>query len=50
MRELGITVEKEFKAWLREEETYLSNLQHEPPEETIEMEYYTRLVHDYDIE
>ncbi len=50
MRELGITDEKEFEMWLREKETYLSNLQCEPPEETIEMEYYARLVYYYDIE
>ncbi|KAK0435510.1 hypothetical protein EV421DRAFT_1908585 [Armillaria borealis] len=50
MWELGITNEKEFKAWLQEKEVYLSDLQHEPPEETIEIEYYARLVHYYDIE
>ncbi|KAK0209944.1 hypothetical protein IW262DRAFT_1450714 [Armillaria fumosa] len=50
MRELGVADEKEFEAWLREEEVYLSNLRHEPPEETIEMEYFSRLVHYYDIE
>ncbi|KAK0489884.1 hypothetical protein EDD18DRAFT_1311113 [Armillaria luteobubalina] len=50
MRELGVTDEKEFEAWLQEEEDYLSNLQYEPPEETIEMEYFARLVHYYDVE
>ncbi|KAK0441211.1 uncharacterized protein EV420DRAFT_1769035 [Desarmillaria tabescens] len=50
MQELGVTDEKEFEAWLSEEEAYLSGLQREPPEETIEMEYYTRLIHYYDVE
>ncbi len=50
MRELGITDEKEFEASLKEEEVYLSGLQCEPLEETTEMEYYTRLIHYYDIE
>ncbi len=50
MRELGVADEKGFEAWLKEEEMYLSGLQHEPPEETLEMEYFTRLVHYYDIE
>ncbi|KAK0493708.1 hypothetical protein EDD18DRAFT_1310535 [Armillaria luteobubalina] len=50
MWELGVTNEKEFKAWLQEEEDYLSNLQYELPKETIEMEYFARLVHYYDVE
>ncbi|KAK0228965.1 hypothetical protein IW262DRAFT_1293645 [Armillaria fumosa] len=50
MQELGINDEKVFEVWLREEETYLSNLQCEPLEEMVEMEYYARLVHYYDIE
>ncbi|KAK0457967.1 uncharacterized protein EV420DRAFT_1270846 [Desarmillaria tabescens] len=50
MQELGVTDEKEFEAWLSEEEAYLSGLQRELPEETIEMEYYTRLIHYYDVE
>ncbi|PBK84535.1 hypothetical protein ARMGADRAFT_1037030 [Armillaria gallica] len=47
---LGMTDEKEFEAWLKEEEAYLSGLRCELLEETIEMEYYMRLVHYYDIE
>ncbi|KAK0235419.1 hypothetical protein EDD85DRAFT_922540 [Armillaria nabsnona] len=50
MWELGVADEKEFEAWLREEEVYLTNLWHEPPKKTTEMEYYARLVHYYDIE
>lgn len=50
MWELGIANENEFEAWLWEEEVYLTNLWHEPPKETTEMEYYARLVHYYDIE
>ena len=32
------------KEWLEEEFTYLHSLQKEPPQETLEMEYYTLLV------
>ncbi|KAK0477652.1 hypothetical protein IW261DRAFT_1551930 [Armillaria novae-zelandiae] len=41
MCELGIEDEKEFDLWLKE--VYLSGLQREPPEETVEMEYFSRL-------
>ncbi|KAK0479370.1 hypothetical protein EDD18DRAFT_1312467 [Armillaria luteobubalina] len=47
MLELSITDEKEFEVWLEEEEAYLSGLQHELLEETVEMEYYTRLIEGY---
>ncbi|KAK0496146.1 hypothetical protein EDD18DRAFT_1309780 [Armillaria luteobubalina] len=47
MRDLGVAHEKEFDSWLKEEATYLSGLQREPPEETVEMEYFARLVHYY---
>ncbi|KAK0499109.1 hypothetical protein EDD18DRAFT_1308436 [Armillaria luteobubalina] len=44
MRELGVEDENEFNLWLKEEEVYLSGLQREPPEETVEMEYFSRLL------
>lgn len=33
-----------FEAWLGEERTYLQGLKREPPVETLEMEYYKKLV------
>ncbi|KAK0234242.1 hypothetical protein IW262DRAFT_1335283 [Armillaria fumosa] len=39
MHEPGVTDEKEFTDWLKEEEAYLKGLQSEPLEETLEMEY-----------
>jgi hypothetical protein len=33
-----------FHAWLDEEKTYLAQLQREPPEEAIQMDYYQALV------
>ncbi|KAK0478992.1 hypothetical protein IW261DRAFT_1551567 [Armillaria novae-zelandiae] len=50
MHELGVADETEFGSWLREEEVYLLCLQKEPPEETLEMEYFAWLVQYYDIE
>jgi hypothetical protein len=44
MNQHGITDPSLFKAWLAEEKEYLSNLTLEPLEETLEMEYYARLV------
>ncbi|KAK0503746.1 hypothetical protein EDD18DRAFT_1305633 [Armillaria luteobubalina] len=50
MHDLGVANKKEFDSWLKEEVTYLSGLQREPPEETVEMEYFARLVHYYALE
>ncbi|KAK0493117.1 hypothetical protein EDD18DRAFT_1310711 [Armillaria luteobubalina] len=50
MHDLGVANEKEFDSWLKEEVTYLSGLQQEAPEETVEMEYFARLVHYYALE
>ena len=33
-----------FMSWLKEEKAYLENLAMEPPEETLEMDYYSTLV------
>ncbi|KAI5993200.1 hypothetical protein EDD15DRAFT_2142135, partial [Pisolithus albus] len=32
-----------FQRWLEEEKKYLESLSHEPPEETLHMEYWQRL-------
>ncbi|KAK0185560.1 hypothetical protein F5146DRAFT_1105686 [Armillaria mellea] len=50
MQELGVTDEKEFEAWLREEEVYLSNLQCEPPNDTHKMEMSQELERVQDLE
>ncbi|KAF7975808.1 hypothetical protein HWV62_8495 [Athelia sp. TMB] len=34
-----------FEQWLQEEKTYLQSLSQEPPQETLQMEYYQRLTH-----
>ena len=44
MKRHGITDPTIFRTWLDEEKMYLSDLLREPPEETLEMEYYERLV------
>ncbi|KAI5991914.1 hypothetical protein EDD15DRAFT_2388404 [Pisolithus albus] len=44
MRELGVSDPVTFKIWLDEERLYLKSLLREPPEETLQMEYWQRLV------
>ncbi|KAI5999231.1 hypothetical protein EDD15DRAFT_2363309 [Pisolithus albus] len=49
MRELGshfcsFSLPATFKLWLDEERVYLKSLLHEPPEETLQMEYWQRLI------
>ena len=44
MAEQGIESEATFNSWLTEEKTYLHSLSKEPIQETLEMEYYQRLV------
>ena len=44
MAEQGIETEATFNSWLAEEKTYLLSLSKEPIQETLEMEYYQRLV------
>lgn len=44
MRELGIEDESVFDAWLAEERAYLTSLSQEPTNETLQMEYWQKLV------
>ncbi|KAG6875347.1 hypothetical protein C0992_004219, partial [Termitomyces sp. T32_za158] len=44
MEDQGITGTEVFHAWLAEERVYLSSLSKEPIQETLEMEYYQKLV------
>ncbi|KAI6027273.1 hypothetical protein BKA83DRAFT_4576942 [Pisolithus microcarpus] len=42
-RDLSIDDDSIFYKWLEEEKEYLEGLSHEPPEETLHMEYWQRL-------
>lgn len=44
MRELGVQSRDEFEMWRVKEKAYLRTLLKEPAEETLEMEYYQKLV------
>jgi hypothetical protein len=44
MKDLGILDVGVFETWLQEEREYLQGLKKEPVEETLQMEYYQRLV------
>ncbi|KAE9387273.1 hypothetical protein BT96DRAFT_837864 [Gymnopus androsaceus JB14] len=44
MKSAGITSPQVFYDWLVEEGKYLCNLCRTPPQETVEMEYYLKLV------
>jgi len=44
MLDLGIADESVFETWLDEEREYLQGLQKEPEEETLQMEYWQKLV------
>jgi hypothetical protein len=44
MNEQGIDGPKVFECWLEEEKAYLLSLAKEPPEETLEMDYYKALL------
>lgn len=44
MRERNIVDISIFQQWLKEEQEYLTNLSREPLEETLQMEYYQKLV------
>ncbi|KAF8143379.1 hypothetical protein K438DRAFT_1993896 [Mycena galopus ATCC 62051] len=50
MKSLGITVREEFATWLEKEKKYLRTLSKEPIQETLEMEYYQKLVNHRDNE
>lgn len=47
MENQGIADTKVFHQWLEEECAYLSFLAKEPIQETLEMEYYQKLVNYY---
>ncbi|KAG1899795.1 uncharacterized protein F5891DRAFT_1128794 [Suillus fuscotomentosus] len=44
MQDLGLTDESIFERWLEEEKTYLQGLTREPEDETLQMEYWQKLV------
>lgn len=44
MKKLKMSSEKEFHVWLAEERDYLKDLKKVPAEETLQMEYYKKLV------
>ena len=44
MADLGVTDTGVFEVWLDEERVYLKGLSKEPIHETVEMEYYQKLV------
>lgn len=45
-QQLGISgMDGIMEQWLLEEKVYLQNLEKEPPEETLQMEYHQRLRH-----
>ncbi|KAJ3712392.1 hypothetical protein C8R42DRAFT_647550 [Lentinula raphanica] len=43
MNDLGITSTEVFPHWLKQEQEYLQSLKKEPPEETLQMEYFKKL-------
>jgi putative SOS response-associated peptidase YedK len=44
MRHLGVGARAEFAGWLAAEKAYLKSLSKEPEQETLQMEYYQKLV------
>lgn len=44
MRDLGVESREVFETWLEKEKAHLRTLSKEPVEETLEMEYYQKLV------
>jgi hypothetical protein len=50
MEHLGVTDGSTFERWLQEERVYLLGLKKEPPEETMAMEYYAKLLELADAE
>lgn len=50
MRDLRVESRAVFEEWLEREKTYLQTLSKEPLEETMEMEYYQKLVNLQDAE
>ncbi|KAJ3717531.1 hypothetical protein C8R42DRAFT_587087, partial [Lentinula raphanica] len=43
MNDLGISSTDVFSQWLKQEQEYLQGLKKEPPEETLQMEYFRKL-------
>lgn len=50
MKTQGISDVTIFDSWLQEEREYLKGLKQEPEQDTLEMEYYRRLVVFYEYE
>jgi hypothetical protein len=50
MRDLGVESRDVFETWLEKEKVHLTKLSKEPVEETLEMEYYQKLVNLRDAE
>ncbi|KAJ6538073.1 hypothetical protein B0H19DRAFT_1213662 [Mycena capillaripes] len=50
MRELAVESRQEFEQWLEKEKAHLRTLSSEPLQETLEMEYYQKLVNLQDVE
>jgi hypothetical protein len=44
MKSLSVSTHDVFEAWLEKEKEYLRAMKKEPLEETLEMEYYEKLV------
>jgi hypothetical protein len=44
MLDMSISTVEVFESWLNEEKVYLQGLKMEPEAETLQMEYYQRLV------
>lgn len=50
MRDLSVESRNVFETWLEKEKVHLAKLSKEPIEETLEMEYYQKLVNLRDTE
>jgi hypothetical protein len=50
MRELGVQSRDEFETWRMKEKVHLRSLSKEPEQETLEMEYFQKLVNLMDAE
>ncbi|KAJ7733361.1 hypothetical protein B0H16DRAFT_1665104 [Mycena metata] len=50
MHSMGIESRSVFETWLEKEKIFLATLSKEPPQETLEMEYYQKLVNLQDLE
>jgi hypothetical protein len=44
MRALNVSTRDVFETWLTKEKEYLQSMKKEPEEETMEMDYYQKLV------